>query len=123
TVELSWKEKNETWVPVAFKLSSVQDYSAEWKIDWELVNEPVPDKYFDPNLLSKESVPLYSEELNDSIQIGRIGGGGKSPKPIKPKSMDYDYIFKVSLITGGVILAIIAFCKMLYDRWKQKKQA
>ncbi|MDR2171777.1 MAG: hypothetical protein LBP59_16660, partial [Planctomycetaceae bacterium] len=37
TVELSWKEKNETWVPVAFKLSSVQDYSAEWKIDWELV--------------------------------------------------------------------------------------
>jgi hypothetical protein len=120
---LSWKEKNETWVPVAFKLSSVQDYSAEWKIDWELVNEPVPDKYFDPNLLSKESVPLYSEELNDSIQIGRIGGGGKSPKPIKPKSMDYDYIFKVSLITGGVILAIIAFCKMLYDRWKQKKQA
>ncbi|MDR2171890.1 MAG: hypothetical protein LBP59_17230 [Planctomycetaceae bacterium] len=125
TFELSWVEKNKTWVPVAFKLSSVQPYSADWKIDWELVNEPVSDKYFDPNLLSEKSVPLYADELGVSAPpIGQIGGSKDSKlKPVKSKSTDYDYIFRITLITVGLCIAFIAFIKMFYDRWKKTKQA
>jgi hypothetical protein len=116
TIEVSWTEKNKTWVPTAFKLSSTQRRSAEWKIDWELVNKPVPDKYFDPEQLSEKPIPVFSKELGESILIGTLG---KNKDVIDQPKIKYPY-FRYILITTGLILMVIAFIKMIYDRWKKK---
>jgi hypothetical protein len=122
TIEMSWTEKNETWVPTAFKLSSTQPlsaawkYSADWKIDWELVNKPIPDKYFDPEQLSEKPVPVFSKELGEPIQIGTIG---KDVTTTDSPKIKYPY-FRYVLIITGLILIVIALIKMAYDRWTKK---
>ncbi|MDR1382876.1 MAG: hypothetical protein LBJ67_03370 [Planctomycetaceae bacterium] len=119
TVELSWEKKNKTWVPVAFKLSSTQPYSAEWKIDWASVNEKVPDPYFDLNSLSEKQIPIFSDELGTSIQVGKLGKGVESVAD-QPKAK-YFY-FNYILITAGIIMILIGLAKMGYDRWVRSFQ-
>jgi hypothetical protein len=121
TIEMSWTEKNKTWVPTAFKLSSKQNHSADWKIDWEQVNEPVPDKYFIPEQLVEKPTPVFSSELGESIQIGTFGR--KDVTPIKIMKMDqpkikYPYTRHILIITG-LVLIFISLCKMFYDRYKR----
>jgi hypothetical protein len=116
TIEMSWAEKNRTWVPTAFKLSSLQNRSAEWKIDWEQVNEPVPDKYFDPEQLAQKPTPVFSSELGKPLQIGTIGKDVTSTDQSKTKYLYFRYI----LIITGLILIFIALVKMIYDRLKKK---
>jgi hypothetical protein len=116
TIEVSWKQVNNTWVPTSYKLTSIQPFSAEWQIEWEQVNKPIPDKYFDPEQLSEKPIPLFSEELGKSIQIGMLG---KNKDVIDQPKIKYPY-FRYFLITTGLILIVIALIKMAYDRWTKK---
>jgi hypothetical protein len=118
TIEMSWTEKNKTWVPTAFTLSSKQNRSADWKIDWEQVNEPVPDKYFDPEQLVEKPTPVFSSELGEPIQIDTFGRKDVTQIKYQPK-IQYPYTRHI-LIIAGLILMFIAFMKMAYDRWNKK---
>jgi hypothetical protein len=117
--EISWKQINDQWVPAAFAFSSNQGLTAEWKFEWESVNTNIPQHFFDINSLSDDMLDLFSREL-DGIPI-RIGIVGKDVTSIKdlPKTR-YPYMRSI-LIIAGLILMILAFIKMAYDRWKKKK--
>jgi hypothetical protein len=117
TIELSWTEKNGTWVPTSYKLTSTQPFSAEWQIQWEKVNVDIPNEHFDPSLLSDVPVTLFSDELGQPIQIGQLGKGVTSI--IDQPKVKYPYTRSI-LIIAGLILMFIAFMKMAYDRWNKK---
>jgi hypothetical protein len=126
--DISWKNINKTWVPVAyvFDCGSDLNFNVEWKIEWEQVNEKVDPLFFNLEEMVGEQekfswfegIPMFSDELGDqSILIGQVGKGVTSITD-QPK-IKYPY-FRYFLITTGLILIFIAFIKMLYDRWKKK---
>lgn len=117
TYEMSWKEINRTWVPIAFKLNSTQSYSAEWKIDWLSVNEPVPIDYFDPSNLSEKPVILVSSELGELVQLGKTGKGLSLPG-LPEKRKDY-FLFRYILMGLGILMIAIALGKKIYD-WRKR---
>jgi hypothetical protein len=123
-VEISWKEVNKTWIPTSFSLRSArQNQSAEWTINWLLVNESVPEDYFDPTLLSEEATLLVSRELEQSVIIGNIGKGLPLPNSEK---LDFErvhqkfYYFRYFLVLSGLVLIFISLGKKIYD-WKIKR--
>jgi hypothetical protein len=119
--DISWKNINKTWVPVAYVFKSGSDFSVEWKIEWEQVNETVDPLFFSLEEMvgdQGEGIPMFSEELSSlPIVIGRVGKGVTSTTD-QPK-IKYPY-FRYILIITGLILMFIAFMKMLYDRWSKK---
>ncbi|GHT45328.1 hypothetical protein FACS189454_04620 [Planctomycetales bacterium] len=116
TVELSWKKISNTFVPIAFRLTSVQSYSAEWTIQWQAVNEKIPLHYFDPKMLSDAPVPLFSDELGESIRIGDLGKETVNVELEKQKNFGF---LRVILISIGSIFIVISLAKILYD-WYNK---
>ena len=120
TIEISWEERNQVWVPMSFKLSSTQTtQSAEWKIDWSFVNEDVPEDYFDPTLLSDEVTMLVSKELDQPIVIGRIGKGYDVPGPLMPLPGNNSSPFRYIPMYLGIFMIILCLCKKAYDYWKR----
>jgi hypothetical protein len=125
--DISWKNINQTWVPVAYVFKSGSDFSVEWKIEWEQVNEKVDSQFFsleemvgdqEDKFSRYEGIPMFSEELGSPpIIIGQVGKGITST--IDQPKTKYLY-FRYILITTGLILMFIAFIKMIYDRWKKK---
>lgn len=115
-MNISWEQKNRTFVPSAYSFKSKNGRSVEWKIDWEQVNKPIPDNYFDPTQLFEQSIPLYTLESDDKLV--KIGNIGKKEQPLS-KPRDYIYL-QIALITSGLVMIIIAITKMIYDRLKKK---
>jgi hypothetical protein len=123
TKDISWKNINKTWVPVAyvFECGSDMNFSVEWKVEWEQVNEKVDTQWFNLEEMvgdREESIPMLSAELGEPpIIIGRIGKGVTSIMD-QPKAK-YPYMRSI-LIIAGLIMMFIAFLKMAYDRWNKK---
>jgi uncharacterized membrane protein len=119
--DISWKNINKTWVPVAYVFKSGSDFSVEWKIEWEQVNEKVDPLFFSLEEMVGDQgggIPMFSEELGDqSILIGQVGKGVTSTTD-QPK-IKYPYL-RYILITTGLILIVVALIKMAYDRWTKK---
>jgi hypothetical protein len=124
TQDISWKNINQTWVPVAYVFKSGADFGVEWKIEWEQVNEKVDPKFFDLEEIvgdQEEGIPMFSEELGSpAIIIGQVGKGVTSIIDDQPKAR-YSY-FRYFLITAGLIMMLIGLGKMAYDRWIRKSQ-
>lgn len=120
TNEISWKEINKTWVPTSLILTDKQDdYILEWTLDWSLVNEPVPESYFDPTLLSEKDAVFVSLELGDPIVLGKIGPGREVSGPlVTPEKRDYS-LLRYTLMGLGICLIVLALSKKAYDWWKQ----
>ena len=115
-VELSWKEMNKVWVPTSFNLSSTNGMSAAWKIDWLLVNEPVPEEYFDPTLLADDITLLISKELGDPVIVGQIGKGIPMPElPQAPNADEKVHYLRYILMIPGLLLILVAVGKKFYD--------
>jgi hypothetical protein len=131
-IEISWKEINSTWVPVSFQLSnSEQNNFAEWKIDWQLVNEPVPQQYFDPSKLSEKPVQLYSEEIAGELKrVGMLGGGevkALTDSPVVAQNTNCSCrctstppAIRVTLIVAGFMLIAIAISWRFW-KWRKDK--
>jgi len=119
TIEISWEERNQVWVPMSFKLSSAQPQSAEWKIDWSFVNDDVPEDYFDPTLLSDEVTMLVSKELDQPIVIGRLGKGYDLPGQLTPLPENKSSPFRYAPMIIGIFLIVLGFGKKMYDSWKK----
>ena len=121
TIDMSWKEINETWVPTSFKLSSAdRNQSAEWKIDWLIVNEDVPEHYFDPNLLSNEGTYLVSVELEQPIIIGDIRKGQELPGPLYVPEERRSSHFRNILMYLGIFFIVLGLGKKLYDYLRKR---
>jgi hypothetical protein len=123
TMDISWKNINKTWVPVAYVFKSDFVLGVEWKLEWEQVNEKVDPSFFKLEELvgeQDEDVPIFSEELGSPpVIIGKISKGDESFM-VKPK-MQY-YYFRSFLIVTGLIFIFVAFGRMGYDRLKRKRQ-
>jgi hypothetical protein len=120
-MDISWKNINQTWVPIAYVLKTKSNFNVEWKIEWEQVNEKVDAKFFDLDEMvadRTEDVPMLSEELDSPIIIGKIG---KDSKPLVEQPQRLQYI-RLFLIIAGLVLLFIGISKKGYDRWKQKKK-
>jgi hypothetical protein len=118
-MEISWKQINKVWVPIAYVQKSNEGFGVEWKIDWEVTNKNISSQYFllEELVADQESVPIISRELGNPVQIGTLGKDVTSITD-QPK-IKYPY-FRYILIITGLILMFIAFIKMVYDRWKKK---
>jgi hypothetical protein len=49
TEQLQWKSVNDHWVPVSIAIQTLNDdpiVREQLTIDWQSVNEPIPDRYF-----------------------------------------------------------------------------
>gem|GEM_PF-3565463 len=122
TTEITWKEKNNVWVPETARFSTTQtpNFSGVWKFDWSLVNEDVPSRLFEVSDLSEEPVALFSRELGESIQIGMVGGGEELLFATEfRRSSPHNRI----LLWIGICLIIIALGKKLYDYWRASTSA
>jgi len=124
TMELSWREINKTWVPTSFKFSDHQSggvHDVDWTIDWSLVNEKIPDTYFDPTLLSDEVAVIVSLELGDPIVIGKIGPGRDPPGPLRvPKDNNRLFLFRYILMGFGIFMILLALSKKQFDYLKKR---
>jgi hypothetical protein len=118
--DISWKNINQTWVPIAYVFKSGLNFSVEWKIEWEQVNEKVDPNFFNLEEMvgkQEEDVPILSAELGEPpIIIGRVGKGVTSI--IDQPKTKYPYLRSI-LIIAGLILIFISLCKMFYDRYKR----
>jgi hypothetical protein len=119
-MEISWKQINQVWAPISYVQKSNEGFGVEWKIDWESANTKIPSQYFllEELVADQEYVPIISRELGKPVRIGAIGKSITSIKDL-PKT-SYPYMRSI-LIIAGLILMILAFIKMAYDRWKKKK--
>ena len=125
TIEMSWKEINQVWVPTSFKLSSTQTMqSAEWRMDWSLVNEDIPEHYFDPTLLAGRTEMLVSLELDQPLIIGRIGEGLPLPEPLPLHLFQRENVSWFSaryiLMWLGILMIVLGLGKMAYDYWRKR---
>jgi hypothetical protein len=118
-MEISWKQINKVWVPIAYVQKSNEGFGVEWKIDWEVTNKNIPSQYFllEELVADQEFVPVISRELGNPVQIGTLGKEGTSI--IDQPKIKYPY-FRYFLITTGLILIVVALIKMAYDRWTKK---
>lgn len=117
TTEITWKEKNNVWVPETCFFSSTQGFGGMWKFDWSLVNEYVPSHFFDVGDLSEVSVRLLSRELGEAIQIGVAGGGEESYLVDEHAGWNNrSLLFRYILMVLGLLLIVIALGKKAYDR-------
>jgi hypothetical protein len=123
TIEMSWTKINDVWVPTTINIISPDSHVAEWSIDWKMLNEKIPDRYFDPKWLSDKPVNLFSDELEKTLHIGSIGSGKDNISATKHPTAKNDYsILNYFLIIIGLVVMLVAFIKMVYDRWEKKKQ-
>ena len=120
TYETSWKNINQTWVPVAYVFksgSNSRNFGAEWKIDWEQVNEKVDPRYFDLEEMladQEEGAFMLSDELGTGTVI--IGKVGKGYAPIPETSLPTNYpLFNYILMGLGIFLIILGLGKKIYD--------
>ena len=129
TFDVSWKNINQTWVPVAYVFDSGQNFGVEWTIEWEQVNEKVDPKYFclEEMLADQEDGALMlSDELGTgTIIIGRVGGGHEPitdflSEEFKPGSYSP---FRNIFMYLGVCLIILALGKKAYDYWRARASA
>jgi hypothetical protein len=123
--ELSWKNINQTWVPVAYVFKAgpkFGNFGVEWKIEWEQVNGKIDPKMFslDEVLADQEDgAIMLSEELGSPpIIIGKVGKGAPLPELLPPKS-DYS-MFRYTLIILGIIMIIASIIKKIYD-WRVRR--
>lgn len=84
--ETSWSEVNKAWVPVGLRLTN--DHwngdrnEAEWTIDWESVNDAVPEDHFKPaSFAPGRRVAIFSAELGEPVVVAYTDG---SPPPGPP---------------------------------------
>ncbi|MCL2004791.1 MAG: hypothetical protein FWG73_01385 [Planctomycetaceae bacterium] len=122
TMEISWKEINNTWVPTSFTLLSTQTSErwADWTIDWSLVNEKVPESYFDPTLLSDKVEMIVSLELDEPVIIGKIGKGLPLPEPLWVPEDKKTFTFNHIILWVGICLIILTLGKKVYDYWRAR---
>ncbi len=118
TMDISWKQINDTWVPTAFSQHAREGFGVDWKIDWEIVNDHVPPEYFDIEKIVSDhsSIPLVSRELGEPILLENVGFDA----PIKPSETDRHSGTRYFLITLGLLMIVISLIKMYYDRRKRK---
>jgi hypothetical protein len=124
TADISWKYINKTWVPVSYVFNSGLNFSVEWKIEWEQVNEKVDNKFFNLEEVIGEQdndVLMFSYELGSpSVLVGRVGKGVSTLNTNK-STVKYPYL-RPLLIMSGLILIFISLCKKVYDRLRAKSR-
>jgi hypothetical protein len=121
TMELSWEEKNDVWVPTSFKYHDhqIEGAGVEWTLDWSHVNENVPENYFDPTLLSDEVAVLASLELGAPVILGKIGPGREVPGPLAvPTERKYSLLNYI-LMGLGIFMIVLGLSKKTYDWWRK----
>jgi hypothetical protein len=124
--ELSWKNINQTWVPVAYVFKSgpkFGNFGVEWKIEWEQVNRKVDPKMFDLEEViadQEDGAIMLSGELGSPpLIIGKVGKGfSPLPEKLPPKS-NYR-LLRYTLIVLGLIMIIISIGKKIYD-WRTRQ--
>jgi len=126
THETSWRNINQTWVPVAYVFSAgprFGNFGVEWNIEWEQVNEEVDPRFFCLEELladQEDGALMLSEELGgEPIILGRVGRGyGITPESFQSDSPTY---FRHILMWLGILLIILGLGKMGYDYWKRAR--
>jgi len=122
-MDISWININNTWVPSTYRLKSNSHINVEWKIEWQIVNEKVDEKYFKVEDLAagiEGTVQMFSSELGPSIHIGIIPEG-EPPFEFADLNKTKPTYWLNRLLFGLSILLILAgLGKMAYDKWRKR---
>lgn len=116
SMDISWKSINDTWVPTSYLQQSRDGFGVSWKIDWESVNEPIDAALFDYNRLTDTPVPLYSNELGESVRIGTLGPTTEMGNLPSRGANVVKWFFMIT----GIFLITLGLGKKFYD-WKMKQ--
>lgn len=119
TTEITWKEKNNVWVPDTCQFLSNQGFSGVWKFDWMLVNEVIPTHFFEVSNLSETPVKVFSWELGEAVEIGTAGQGEEYFYETQDRHF---HPFNVILMVIGIFLIVLGLGKKIYDYVKSRSR-
>jgi hypothetical protein len=112
TNELTWQEFSGVWVPTAM---SLENHGArrgrerfDLTFDWEVVNGPVPAKYFDPvSFNAPGDWRVIDERLGRPIGLGKVDAVFPPRTPMAAASPSGPIAFWIILIVGATAAVLL----------------
>jgi hypothetical protein len=120
-IETSWNEINGAWVPTAMRLTNDHWHGsrneAEWTIEWESVNEAVPDEYFALSSFAPgRRVAVYSKELGDPVVVEYTDGSAPTGAPPVEQERRRWWIALTSTILLVLLVTAVLAVRLLRQR-------